>query len=53
MTKIVLVSIEYMKKTSPTPLINETLWTLLNVLLLFVLESQFFIALKQLLKKLK
>ena len=41
------------EKPLPTPVIYKTLLTLPNVLLLCVLESPFFIALKQMLKKLK
>ena len=41
------------EKSLPAPSIHKTLLSLLNVLLLCVVESQFFIALKQMLKKLK
>ena len=49
----ILASEEYMKQPLPTPLIHTTLLTLLNVLLQCVLELPFFIALKQMLKKLQ
>ena len=53
MVKVVLASVEYMKKPMPTPVIYKTLLTLPNVLLVCVLESPFFIAVKQMPKKLK
>ena len=49
---VVLVSREYVNKPLPAPLIHKTLLTLLNMLLLFAQQSPFFIAWKQMLKKL-